>query len=163
LVLVAVLALTLSACGGDEPASEESAGGAQTTGAQGDGSGDGDPDDSAGAEAAGGDGAGATDADQSADAGAEAVPATQVAAGDLSNFSCEQRRGVWTARGDVSNSGRQPMVYTLTVVTVAGSEIAGDETERVLLEPGEATTVQLPAIGRGPADACTPRLTRTPR
>ncbi|MDQ4085322.1 MAG: hypothetical protein M3165_05840, partial [Actinomycetota bacterium] len=82
---------------------------------------------------------------------------------DLANFSCTRRRGVWSASGDISNSAREPMVYTLTVVTIAGADVAGEDTERVRLRPGESTGFELPAISRGAAETCSPRLVRVPR
>jgi hypothetical protein len=86
------------------------------------------------------------------------------APGDLANFSCtESDGGVWKAEGDISNSTDQPMVYTVTVVTLDGNEISGEETAEVVVKPDEATSFDLPAVAEGPADACLPRLVRSPR
>lgn len=145
--LLATIALAVSGCGGDDgdeaaapaspaataPAAADAAGGARGTGR--------------------------------ATAGRQArEPKAQTAAADLANFSCTQRTGgVWSASGDVTNSGSAPMVYTVTVVTVEGAEVAGEESEQLLLEPGESTGFELAAISRGSADACMPRVLRTPR
>jgi hypothetical protein len=142
---VAVLAaLTLTSCGfGGEP--DDSSAGGQTAG-----------------DAGSGEGSGAGSA--SAAAGSSREPQAQPAAGDLANFSCTQARGgVWSATGDVTNSAREPMVYTVTVVTVDGSEISGEETKDLLLKPDEAVSFDLPTVASGSADACMPRLVRAPR
>lgn len=143
---VAVLAaLTLTSCGfGGEP--EDAGAGGQTAG---------DAGSSAGS------GAG----DTSAAAGSSSrEPQAQPAAADLANFSCTQASGgVWSASGDVTNSAKEPMVYTVTVVTVDGSEISGEETKDLLLKPDEAVSFDLPTVAQGSADACMPRLIRAPR
>ena len=141
---VAVLAaLTLTSCGfGGEP--DDSGAGGKTAG-----------------HAAPGAGAGNT----SAAAGSSSrEPHAQPAAGDLANFSCTQARGgVWSASGDVTNSAKEPMVYTVTVVTVEGSEISGEETTDLLVKPDQAVSFDLPTVASGSADACMPRLVRAPR
>jgi hypothetical protein len=91
------------------------------------------------------------------------VAAPQPAPGDLANFSCDRHRGVWSASGDITNSARQPMVYTVTVATVADADVAGEDTQQVLLRPGKTTSFELPAVSRGPADSCVPRLVAVPR
>jgi hypothetical protein len=130
------LALVLAGCGGSEPEQPSTQPAAPT------------------ASAASGSGAAAVRR--------VAAPQPTPAPGDLTNFSCTPRRGVWTASGDISNSAREPMVYTLTVVTVAAADVAGEDTEQVRLRPGESTSVELPAISRGAADSCVPRLVRIP-
>jgi hypothetical protein len=143
LVVTAGLALVLSACGGsDEPAAES----APATSA---------PTASAAADA--------PRAGTAAAARPVAAPQPTVAPADLANFSCVRRHGVWSARGDVSNPTRDPMVYTVTVVTVAGADIAGEDTSRFVLRPGSSASFELPAISTGPADDCLPRLLREPR
>lgn len=141
---VAVLAaLTLTSCGfGDEP--DDSSAGGQTAGAAGSGAGSGDRSAAAGSSSR--------------------EPQPQPAAGDLANFSCTQARGgVWSATGDVTNSAKEPMVYTVTVVTVDGSEISGEETTDLLVKPDQAVSFDLPTVASGSADACMPRLVRAPR
>ena len=91
------------------------------------------------------------------------APQPQMAAGDLANFSCEQRRRMWSASGDVSNSAKEPMVYTVTVVTVAGADVTGDETEEFVLEPGDTEHFVMPGVASGSVDTCMPRVVRTPR
>jgi hypothetical protein len=91
------------------------------------------------------------------------VAAPMPAAADLSNFSCTEQDGVWSAEGDITNSGKVPMVYTVTVVTVDGAGVSGEDSAQVLLDPGASTSFDLPAISEGAADACMPRLLRTPR
>jgi hypothetical protein len=145
---VAVLAaLTLTSCGfGGEP--DDTSSGGQTASDAGDA----------------GSGAGSGAGNTSAAAGSSRETRAQPAAGDLANFSCTQARGgVWSATGDVTNSAKEPMVYTVTVVTVDGSEISGEETEDLLLKPDEAVSFDLPTVASGSADACMPRLVRTPR
>jgi hypothetical protein len=143
--IVAVLAaLTLASCGfGGEP--DDSTTGEQAAG-------------EVGSEA----GSGAGDA--SATTGPARETQAQPAAGDLANFSCTQARGgVWSATGDVTNSAKEPMVYTVTVVTVDGSEISGEETTELRVSPDEAVSFDLPTVADGSADACIPRLVRAPR
>jgi hypothetical protein len=91
------------------------------------------------------------------------APQPQMAAGDLANFSCEQRRRMWSASGDVSNSAKEPMVYTVTVVAVSGADVAGDETEEFVLEPGDTEHFEMPGVASGSVDTCMPRVVRTPR
>ena len=91
------------------------------------------------------------------------APQPQMAAGDLANFSCEQRRRMWSASGDVSNSAKEPMVYTVTVVAVAGAAVTGDETEEFVLEPGDTEHFVMPGVAGGSVDTCMPRVVRTPR
>jgi hypothetical protein len=142
-ILVAGLALTLGACGGsEEPASQADPAKAAPT---------------ASAASGGPRGAGAAAAQP------VAAPQPTAAPADLANFSCTRRRGVWSAQGDVTNSTRDPMVYTVTVVTVSGTDIAGEDTTRFALKPGSATSFELPAVSTGPADDCMPRLVREPR
>lgn len=93
----------------------------------------------------------------------EAAARPDPAAGDLANFSCTRRKGVWAAQGDVTNSADEAMVYTVTVVTVEGAEVTGDDSEQMLLKAGKSTSFDLPAVSRGDADACMPRLVREPR
>lgn len=108
-------------------------------------------------------GAAATGAATGAEPATGPAPA-QPAAGDLTNFSCGQRGGgLWSARGHITNSAKEPMVYTVTVVTVTGTEVSGEETEEFLLEPDESAGFDLPGIARGPAETCMPRLLRAPR
>ena len=143
---VAVLAaLTLTSCGfGGEP--DETSAGGQTTGDSGSGAG----------SAAGNTSAAAGSSPRESQA--------QPAAGDLANFSCTQARdGLWSASGDVTNSAKEPMVYTVTVVTVDGTEISGEETTDLLVKPDEAVSFDLPTVARGSADACMPRLVRVAR
>jgi hypothetical protein len=127
----------------------------------------GESDDAAGGQSSGdaGSRAGSEAHDTPAAGGSSSrEPQAKPAAGDLANFSCTRARGgVWAASGDVTNSAREPMVYTLTVVTVEGSEISGEETKDLLLKPDEAVTFDLPTVAQGPADACMPRLVRAPR
>jgi hypothetical protein len=127
----------------------------------------GEPDDSsAGGQAAGdvGSEAGSGPGDTSATTGSARETQAQPAAGDLANFSCTQARGgVWSATGDVTNSATEPMVYTVTVVTVDGSEISGEETTELRVLPDEAVSFDLPTVADGSADACIPRLVRAPR
>jgi len=140
--LVAGLALVLGACGGsDQPASQPAPAKAAPTASA----------------AAGGPGAGAAAAQP------VAAPAPTAAPADLAYFSCARRHGAWSARGDVTNSAKDPMVYTVTVVTVSGTAIAGEDTSRFLLKPGASTSFDLPAVSTGPADECMPRLVREPR
>lgn len=108
-------------------------------------------------------GAAATGAGAAGAEPASGAARAQPVAGDLTNFSCEKRGGAWSARGHITNSATEPMVYTVTVVTVAGTEVSGEETEEFLLEPDESAGFDLPGIARGPADACMPRLLRAPR
>jgi hypothetical protein len=141
--LVAVLSMVLGGCGGsEEPASQSAPAKAGPTA-------------SAAASAAPGAGAAA--------AQPVAAPAPTAAPADLANFSCTRRHGVWSAHGDVSNSTRDPMVYTVTVVTISGTDVAGEDTSRFLLRPGGTTSFDLPAVSTGPADECMPRLVRQPR
>jgi hypothetical protein len=143
--IVAVLAaLTLTSCGfGGEP--DDSSAGGQVAGEVG---------------SAAGSGAGSS----SAATGSARETQAQPAAGDLANFSCTQARGgVWSASGDVTNSTKEPMVYTVTVVTVDGSEISGEETTELRVQPDEAVSFDLPTVADGPADACIPHLVRAPR
>jgi hypothetical protein len=143
---VAVLAaLTLASCGfGGEP--DDSSADGQTAGEAGSGAGAGAGNTSAEAESS------------------SREPQVQPAAADLANFSCTQARGgVWSATGDVTNSAKEPMVYTVTVVTVDGSEISGEETTDLLVKPDEAVSFDLPTVASGAADACMPRLVRAPR
>jgi hypothetical protein len=112
--------------------------------------------------------AGATAPPSAATGGGSAVqpvtaPQPELAARDLANFSCEQRGRMWSAGGDVSNSAKEPMVYTVTVVTVAGADVTGDETEELLLQPGDTEHFEMPGVAGGPADTCMPRVVRTPR
>jgi hypothetical protein len=102
---------------------------------------------------------------RAAAASAEPVAAPQptMAPADLANFSCTRRHGAWSAHGDVINSTRDPMVYTVTVVTIAGTDIAGEDSTRFVLRPRASTSFDLPAISTGPADDCMPRLVREPR
>jgi len=140
--LVAGLALLLGACGGsEEPASQSAPAKAAPTAAA------------------------AANAGPGAKAAAQPVAAPQptAAPADLANFSCARRHGVWSAHGDVSNSTRDPMVYTLTVVTISGTAISGEDGSRFLLRPGASTSFDLPAVSTGPADDCVPRLLREPR
>lgn len=140
--MTAGLALALSACGGsDEPAAESAPAKAAPTASA------------------------AANVPRAGAAAAQPVAAPQptVAPADLANFSCARRHGVWSARGDVSNSARTPMIYTVTVVTLAGADVAGEDTSRFVLRPGTSTTFRLPAISTGPADDCLPRLVREPR
>ena len=144
-VLAALVGLTLSSCGfggesGDTSGSGQAAGETGSTAAPGAGNA------------------------SSANGTSSRQPDTQPAAGDLANFSCTQERGgVWSATGDVTNSAKEPMVYTVTVVTVDGSEISGEETKDLLVKADEALSFDLPTVARGPADACMPRLVRAPR
>lgn len=156
-VATAVLAVALTACGGGEP---EQAGGGDTA---------------AGEKPAGGEGATAADTAPSASAAATgsagardeqagAPQQPEPAPADLANFSCSRGRdGVWSARGDITSSAGERSVYTLTVVTVADSEVVGEDTERFVLEPRGSTSFELPRVGRGAADACMPRLVRATR
>jgi hypothetical protein len=140
--LVAVLAMVLGGCGGsDEPASQSAAAKAAPTASA----------------AVSLPGAGAAAAQP------VAAPQPTAAPADLANFSCTRRHGVWSAHGDVSNAGRDPMVYTVTVVTISGADVAGEDTTRFLLRPGGSTSFDLPAVSTGPADECMPRLVREPR
>ena len=52
------------------------------------------------------------------------------------------------------------MVYTVTVVTVAGSSVTGDHTQELVLKPDRATSFDLSAVAQGPADTCVPRVMR---
>ncbi|HEX2177779.1 MAG TPA: hypothetical protein VHG70_17895 [Nocardioidaceae bacterium] len=144
----AVLALTLSACGGGD---------AEQAAAQ-------HPEQrpTGGATASGG-GAGGARGASGSDAHAAGAARLQPAAGDLANFSCAPRRKVWSAHGDITNSAKEPMVYTVTVVTVAGTDVAGDDSDRFVLGPGESTSFEFPGVSRGSADACMPRVVRAPR
>ena len=140
--LVAGLALLLGGCSGsDQPASQPAPARAAPTSA-------------AAAKSARGAGAAVQPV---------AAPQPTAAPGDLANFSCTRRHGVWSAHGDVSNSTRDPMVYTVTVVTVSGTAIAGEDDSQFLLRPGASTRFDLPAVSTGPADDCMPRLVREPR
>jgi hypothetical protein len=143
--LAVLAALTLTSCGfGGEP--ETTSEGGQTTGDAGSGAGPGAGNTSAAA--------GSSSRETQA----------QPAAADLANFSCTQARdGLWSASGDVTNSAKEPMVYTVTVVTVDGSEISGEEATDMLVKPDEAVSFDLPTVARGSADACMPRLVRVPR
>jgi hypothetical protein len=85
------------------------------------------------------------------------------AAADLSNFSCTRDDGVWSAEGDITNSARVAMVYTVTVAAVDGAGVSGQDSAQVLLRPGASTSFDLPEVAEGAADACLPRLLRTPR
>ncbi len=144
-VLAVVAVLTLASCG--------------FGGESGDTSGSGQAGGEPGSAAASGAGSAS-----SANGTSSRQPDTQPAAGDLANFSCTQERGgVWAATGDVTNSAKEPMVYTVTVVTVDGSEISGEETKELRVKPDEALTFVLPTVARGSADACIPRLVRAPR
>jgi hypothetical protein len=148
-VALAATALLLSGCGGDgeEPADGPAAQ-SQTTAKQ----------NAAGAGPAGQAATAATNRARPA-----ALGGLQAAAGDLSNFSCEQRGAVWSADGVVSNSADEPMVYTVTVVTVAGGEVSGHASDEILLDADESTPFELKRVSRGAADACMPRLVRAPR
>jgi hypothetical protein len=141
-VVVAGLALALSACGGSdpEPAAEKAPAAPSASAA-------------AKTSRAGG----------SSAARPVVAPQPQPAPGDLANFSCSRRHGVWSARGDISSSAQEPMVYTVTVVTVAGADVAGEDTDSFLLEPGESTSFDLPGVSRGAADSCMPRVVCVPR
>jgi hypothetical protein len=140
------LALAVTGCGSEEPGGSGDSGGASAAGAP----------KAAPSTAAARSGARAAAA-QPAQPRAEPAPA------DLANFSCTRTKGTWSAGGDVSNSAKQPMVYTVTVVTLQGADVAGEESERVLLEGGEATRLELPGISTGTADACIPRVVREAR
>lgn len=107
--------------------------------------------------------AGGSSASQRPDPSRSVTVTPMPAAADLSNFSCTRQGGVWSAEGDITNSGQVAMVYTVTVVTVDGAGVSGEDSAQVLLRPGASTSFDLPGIAEGPADACLPRLLRTPR
>jgi hypothetical protein len=92
-----------------------------------------------------------------------AQPRAEPAPADLANFSCTRTKGIWSASVDVTNSAKRPMVYTVTVVTLQGADVAGEESEQVLLKGGESTRLELPGVSTGTADACMPRVLREPR
>lgn len=141
------LALAVTGCGG----SEESGGSGDTAAADVPKAAPSTPAAQSGARAA------------AVQPGQPAQPQTEPAPADLANFSCTRTKGIWSATGDVSNSAKQPMVYTVTVVTLQGADVAGEESERVLLEGGESTRLELPGISTGTADECLPRVVREPR
>lgn len=149
---VSALAALLSGCGGDEsePAAAPKPTATASAAAKAPA-----PGASGGAGAAGGAGGSAVQP--------VSAPQPQMAAGDLANFSCEQRRRMWSASGDVSNSAKEPMVYTVTVVAVAGADVTGDETEEFVLEPGDTEHFVMPGVASGSVDTCMPRVVRTPR
>jgi hypothetical protein len=145
-VLVTGLAMGLSACGGSEQPAQPSA--AKS------------PAPAPGASASAAPGTGGAPAARAQPAAAS-LP--EAAPGDLANFSCTRRRGVWSAQGDVSNSAQEPMVYAVTVATVADTGVTGQDTDRLVLEPDESTRFELRAIAQGAVDSCLPRVVRTPR
>ncbi|MDP9443735.1 MAG: hypothetical protein M3P83_05035 [Actinomycetota bacterium] len=92
-----------------------------------------------------------------------AEPRLQPAAADLADFTCAERRtGRWVASGTITNSGDQPMLYTLTVVTVRGdTDVVGERIDDFRLAAGETVAFDWPKVTGRDADACHPRLQRT--
>jgi len=90
--------------------------------------------------------------------------AAEVAPADLANFSCTRLdSGQWKASGHVTNSAGEPMVYTVTVVTVdADSRVVGERIADLRLEPDQSRRFSWPRFYRGAAETCMPHVERRP-
>lgn len=150
LLLAPVLLLAVTSCGGDAEESAEAA-------------------DSPKATVRASEPANGPSATPSGDAGTgeaanSAEPAQRPAPGDLVNFACTQNaKGVWAAEGDLRNPTKEPMVYSVTVVTVQGEMVNSHAEVEVVLAPDESTGFELPRLTRGSVDSCMPRVVRAPR
>lgn len=89
---------------------------------------------------------------------------TEVAPEDLANFSCRQgKKGRWSASGDLVNSGKKPVEYVVTVVTVneAGT-VVGEHKDTVEVGADDAGSFDWSSFYTGAADQCLPHVTRRP-
>ncbi|MPZ94333.1 MAG: hypothetical protein GEU96_05300 [Propionibacteriales bacterium] len=117
----------------------------------------------------GGAGASGDEADNVLGSAKSATPSAkpaqvQAAPADLTNFSCRrQSNGVWAASGDITNSAKEAMVYTLTVVTVSGGDqVVAEKIDSFRLKPDQTREFDWAKVSRADADTCMPHVQRKP-